>query len=167
MHNILQRTVGQDCPIRTINTLDNSDGTPNPLNDMYIIANPMILSSSIKIQQKSPYFKAFSSNFLFNFQRNLSEARAARDFLPHPPSRAARANPPSEARRCLQNRFAPCCKDTQESDFLQICRFQGGRRKAPPTDSGGFRALRARSGKGSIRRFFGRMIFKKTIKETI
>ena len=91
--------------------------------------------------------------------RNFLEARAARAFLPvTPPARAARAFPPSEARRS-QNRFAPCCKDTLEYYKEGFSRLLDGRPKRPPIDFGGDRPLRGRKGRGSIRRFFGRMIF--------
>ncbi|MEK7659320.1 MAG: hypothetical protein AAB338_01530 [Patescibacteria group bacterium] len=82
---LLKELLGHDCPIRTINILDNSDGTPKTDN-MYIIANTINLSRSAKIQQKSPYFKAFFPSFLLIFRLNLSEARVAREFLsPSPP----------------------------------------------------------------------------------
>ena len=38
-------------------------------------------------------------------------------------------------------------------------RLLDGRPKRPPIDFGGDRPLRGRKGRGSIRRFFGRMIF--------
>jgi len=87
------------------------------------------MSNKIKPKQKkklAEFLPNSLSVFLFAVGANFLKARVARDSSPHPSSRAARADSPSEARRHLSSKyFRTTFRVSHQQEFCKFSQANG------------------------------------------